>query len=442
MAHRADAVDTDSSFVHPLLLPLHMVIIALSLWVPPFPGRRELSAVLIVASYIPTIRGPVCDNPHLAYGVASLWGMTIRALTIHLLSDPDPERALYRIARTKKGGDRSGAHIEEVHAYGMGWRKLEWICSLMLSPRGGGWNYQIQMAAPSLQPTHASRRAFAKYLFKRLLMLYVILDACRTFDYMDPKRFMSPELDEQFWTWSNPYNITIAAVFEATVHGFAARYCIDLNYTVFSALCVFIGGQHPSEWPPLFGSLADIYRLSYFWGRVWHQLLRTMIAPWGDAVCRVLGVKNKTLVMLSRVIMGSFLSGVGHAAAVYAVTRGRYGWDSLWYFSVQAVGIIFEVAVCEMYRRLTGGNSKRTEKTEGKEKGKQRDSSGLSWGKVVGYIWVAAWLFYTGQWMWTDVRRANMGTMEPVPWSVFRWALGWPQSTKEIIAQGYVRQSG
>lgn len=440
MLHRTDTA-AESSLLNPLLVPLHFSVLILSLWVPPFPGRKELSVALILATYIPTLLAPVSDDPAIAFGVASLWGFTLRLLTIHLFSYPDPEQAYYRTGGTwkegGKGGDGKGdANREDVRAYGMGLLKLQWLLSLVMSPRGLGWNCQGQMPPPlPLLPTHTSgRRAYVKYALKRLLLLYLALDLCRTYDFVDPIRFMITDQDPQFWTLADPYNLDASTVINAAVHGIASRCFIDMQYMLISILFIFIGGQDPSEWRPFFGSLTDAYRLSYFWGRVWHQALRGIFIPWGDAICKVLRVKHKVVVLLVRVVIGSILSALGHASAVYSGTRGRHWWDTFWFFSIQAVGVIFEITVCELYGRLTGENLKRIKKTAEKANGKLlRDSSGLSWGKAVGYIWVAVWLLYTSQWMMADVQRVGLAQVNPVPWSVVRWVLKWPQTAQEVL---------
>lgn len=175
-------------------------------------------------------------------------------------------------------------------------------------------------------------------------------------------------------------------------------------------------------WPPLFGHLGGGYTLGYFWGRVWHQLLRGTLVGWGDAIFgstrgREGGGRGSRA---GRVLLGFGLSGLGHAGAVWVASGGRVkGGDSLRFFWGQGAAVVGEGWVLAIYQGVTGrGGSEGGAYTEGEKR----------WGRRLGFLWVGGWLVYSSAWQAGDMRRLGLAREgEPVPWSLVRWGVGWPQ---------------
>lgn len=410
---------------HSFLLPLHISTLIIPLLLPPFPWRRELSIALIIATYILTILTPFSLDPLINYSVASLWAFTARVLTIHLFSSPNPEAVLYRVksARKESGLQREaeengkgkkdiGKSREHPIAYGIGWKKLCWVGSLLFSPRGLNWTYEIPTVSPSVLPsTHLSRKSYAVYLFKRLATIYLLVDVARTFCYTNPSRYILESGS------SSPPPGVLETLLAALSNGTMSWGFIELQYLLLSVPGIWIFWQHPSQWPPLFGSIWECYRVGFLWGRGWHQLLRTTLYPWGNFVCTALNIRSKNVEQVVRVLVAFTLSGLGHASAVYIASRGRCGRESMIFFSLQALGILIEIGVLNGWRWLRQGGLGERERC---------------WGKYLGYAWVLGWLTWTSVFQAGDMRRLGLARGDPVPWSLVRWGLGWPQKFEEV----------
>ncbi|KAF8442671.1 membrane bound O-acyl transferase family-domain-containing protein [Terfezia claveryi] len=396
---------------HPLLLPLHISTLIIPLLLPPFPYRRVLSITLIVATYISTTITPFSPDPGISYAVASLWVFSLRVLTIHLFSSPNPEAVLYRVGSVGKEGEakKTRARKDVANTYGVGLKKLCWIGSLLFSLRGLNWSYQIPAVNPSVLPsTHLTWKSYAIYLFRRLVTIYLLIDVARTFCYINPSRYVLES------GTSSPLPGVLATILAALSNGTISWGFIELQYLLLSVPCIWILGQHPSQWPPLFGSVEDCYRVGYLWGRGWHQLLRATLLPWGDFLCTTLNIRSKNARQVVRVLVAFTLSGLGHSNVVYVVSRGKFGRESILFFFLQALGILIEIAVLNGWRWLRPGAPEDWQKR---------------WGKYLGYAWVLGWLSWTSMFQIQDMRRLGFG--EPMPWSLLRWGLGWPQKCKE-----------
>lgn len=103
----------------------------------------------------------------------------------------------------------------------------------------------------------------------------------------------------------------------------------------------------PEGWPPLYGSVWDVWSLRQWWGRFWHALLRYKLSATADwAVFRVLGLRR-----------GSFAARYAHLAGVFAASGlchvmmdviGPIKLEETYafrYFALQAVGIALEDGV-------------------------------------------------------------------------------------------------
>ncbi|KAF8418720.1 hypothetical protein EV426DRAFT_618103 [Tirmania nivea] len=409
----------------PLLLSLHISTLIITLILPPFPCRRELSIALIVVTYIFTALKPFSPDPRINYAVASLWVFSLRVLTIHLFSSPSPEAVFYRVGSARKDSDLQGEAKENhktkkdvgksreyPNTYGVGLKKLCWVGSLLFSPRGLNWTYQIPAVNPSVLPsTHFTRRSYAVYLFRRLAIIYLLVDAARTFCYTNPSRYILESGS------SSPPPGALETIVAALSNGTMSWGFIELLYLLLSVPGIWILGQHPNQWPPLFGGVEECYRVEFLWGRGWHQLLRTTLLPWGDFVRTTLNIKSENAGRVVKVLVAFTLSGFGHANAVYVGSKGMFGRESMLFFTLQALGIFIETGVLNGWRWL------RQEVPGEREK---------HWGRCLGYVWVFGWLSWTSVLQAGDMRRLGLAREDPVPWSLIRWGLGWPQKFEGV----------
>lgn len=105
---------------------------------PPFPLRRlTYLLVFLIFAYLCFLKSPIPPGwPQLQLALSLTWMYYLGWLAKMLLRRP--EHDFWRIGRP--------AH--EAEALPFGWGKLCWAYSLLATPRGVGWNFQI----PNLQP--------------------------------------------------------------------------------------------------------------------------------------------------------------------------------------------------------------------------------------------------------------------------------------------------
>ncbi|KAI5788244.1 hypothetical protein FPQ18DRAFT_412621 [Pyronema domesticum] len=377
----------------PWLLPLHHLLILLSFLAPPSPTRRRLSLLLIPLTFIPVLLRPISTDPAASYGAATTWVITLRAITVHLFSTPYPELVHRR--------ETDPVDIASLSLL----RKLEWTVSLLFSPRLIGFSQRPQPSRPNDAPSEStptpSRITFILRALLHSALLYLAIDLGRC--YTLTQAYTLPLGDPLFQLPSETSALHLRLL-NLAAQGTSAWCFISLQYHLLSLLFVLFGSS-PASWPPLFGSLSDASSLTKLWGGVWHQLLRTTIAPWGRAVGQVAGWamgdygQRGTIGYRIVIVMTGFaLSGLGHAAAVWGVNKSLGG--GAWgFFLWQGIGVGLEGLV-----------------------GWGEEVNG--WKRWAGMAWVLGWLLWTAGAMADELVLIGLYTGEPLPWSPVRAALG------------------
>lgn len=137
---------------------------------------------------------------------------------------------------------------------------------------------------------------------------------------------------------------------------------------------------------------------------VWHQLFRKSLTSYGTFISHgVLRIDKQRYPLFSRYLnlfLAFFVSGALHFYMDVTAGVPASKTHVIWFFCLQAFGIMFEDAVQELYRRMTG-------KSAGRE---------LVWyEKLIGYIWVVAFLVWsTPTWTYPTIRHAGKDRMVPV----------------------------
>jgi hypothetical protein len=147
----------------------------------------------------------------------------------------------------------------------------------------------------------------------------------------------------------------------------------------------FLRIDSPTDWPPLFGSIAEAYTVRRLWGKFWHGIVRRTFSGYAGLVWRYLlpfmprGGAAEKIWTLGFVFV---LSGAVHALASLNVGfRACGAWADVGWFGVSAGAILVEELVAWMARGLVGGGGKRREV-----------SMGLRW---LGYAWVFGLMFWS-----------------------------------------------
>ncbi|KAF5862107.1 hypothetical protein ETB97_012091 [Aspergillus alliaceus] len=159
--------------------------------------------------------------------------------------------------------------------------------------------------------------------------------------------------------------------------GIVCRSAITGMYTLAAVLLVALGIYDPAEWPPVFNSLTEAWSLRRLWGTAWHQTLRTLLVSNADFISfSVLRIPSKSLwACYPRLLFAFTVSGFVHMGMdlAFGVPRAQTG--AVWFFCLQAVGVIFESLIQSLFRAQI-----------------ERMSPVLK--RAIGYAWVALFLLW------------------------------------------------
>lgn len=124
---------------------------------------------------------------------------------------------------------------------------------------------------------------------------------------------------------------------------------------------------------------------------------------------RTLGIKDKTTGAVVHLFAVFTLSGVFHALPLRVMlgTEHRLPLGTVFFFFSQAIAILFEEAVVEMYTRAVGGSIELR-----------------SWHRLVGFAWVTAWLYWSLPYFLDDMFASGMMDASTIPFSVARAVAG------------------
>jgi len=131
--------------------------------------------------------------------------------------------------------------------------------TLQLNVRGVGWTDQVANLPPiSSDQASQSRGAFVRSRLIRLLVSLLVLDAAHLY-------YIHKQIGNRagILSWER--------VLHTVLLGMIAYCVIQSMHSFVATLAVASGWTAPSEWPELFGPLAEAYTIRRFWSRTWHQ---------------------------------------------------------------------------------------------------------------------------------------------------------------------------
>jgi hypothetical protein len=138
--------------------------------------------------------------------------------------------------------------------------------------------------------------------------------------------------------------------------------------------------------------------------KFWHQILKSPLASNANAITALLlpkSLQRSTLARYSKIFFSFALSGVSHAVSPLGSTKGSQQIrGTIFFFPAQVVGIAIEDLAIGCFRRVTG----------------RKDGGTL--GRVLGFVWVMAWMSWCCPiWVYPTLRRGGEGM---VPYSFIR----------------------
>ncbi|KIL63497.1 hypothetical protein M378DRAFT_164366 [Amanita muscaria Koide BX008] len=245
--------------------------------------------------------------------------------------------------------------------------RVKWTIKLTAALRGIGWSHEPTHVLPPPTSTSTTRSEFVVQQIGRLTLDILLYDAIITYARGNPSFA------------ANGYSIAgdgiVWRVVNVLVLGFGGAICIGIPYRIFSILAVSFAISEPREWPPLFGHVHDAYSLRTFWGRSWHQVLRWPGVSHGRFLAyELLHLHRKSKVAYLVQLYTTFaITALIHVGGEYTFLGYWSHRHALRFFLLQPIAITVEEFVIQTGRNLS---------IQG------------PW-RLLGYLWVLAWLTYT-----------------------------------------------
>ncbi|KAG1815115.1 membrane bound O-acyl transferase family-domain-containing protein [Suillus subaureus] len=340
----------------PFYIQLPFLTLQIFLFLDPSPPWNLFGAVAIALICWLIISPSVFVSWNIDTGVGYvdyMLGSTIASYAVHsfyLLS-------LGRPLKSIKNGDKLKVHEHW-------WKRILHVAHVMQSPRGVGWNYQVNnVPAAPRQP----RRSFILTSSLRAACHAVLFEVARLYVWYNPA-CSSVTVETRSYVARCADTIAFIGL---------TYWGLNAGYFAMAAGSVALGLHEPRMWLDLFGSWRDAYTVRRAWGRTWHQTLKWFLAPLGKATSSVLGFKRGTSRSLyAQVYVAFLLSGLVHTggdivlsgSTTTAASRPLF---SMPFFFSQAVVITFEDGLIRIARRLGVKDS--------------------AWTRALGFVWVAVW---------------------------------------------------
>ncbi|KAK7036140.1 MBOAT-2 domain-containing protein [Favolaschia claudopus] len=396
----------ESRRFHPILCLLFISLIVLGVVARPSPLRRLyfLPILLLTLYILPSTTGDFVGDYYL--GVTWLpW--CFFASDYILLRD---QRTLHRVPLNRRADSpdvkENSANIADASL----WQRLKWSIALLSSPRGIGWSHDPTHALPPRPSPDTSRTSFVLTRLWTAFGFFVLNDACNIYMSWNTMYHVDgPEWTACGWGW----RALAGAGWAINIYS-----SMMLNSSLLSAGCVALGISSPREWPALYGGPKEAYTVRRFWGRAWHQLMRSFLTSHGKFVSNtILRLPPGNLASYLQLYIAFAISGlIHHAGDAMAMRNGIRGGGSVTFFMLQACAITFEDFLIFL--------GKKTFKADSDLRKVKKSWVGL---RLVGYVWTWWWLALTlPGWLMPQVRGGLMdGQGLPVSLLLGIWRGEW-----------------
>ncbi|TEY34586.1 hypothetical protein BOTCAL_0625g00070 [Botryotinia calthae] len=185
-----------------------------------------------------------------------------------------------------------------------------------------------------------------------------------------------------------------------------SQFCyLQFFFSLAALLDVGLGGGEVRQWRPFFGEAKHAYTIRGLWAKSWHQNIQLNLKGPAEFITHsILHIPRSTLIARYLKILLTFaFSGATHVAADYGSGISPKQSGAMSFFCAQALGIMIEDAVQEIWRLM--GGKKNT-----------------LLGKTIGFIWVLAFTCWSSP-VWAyplarSMRREDMlltfGALKPL----------------------------
>ncbi|KAL3449074.1 membrane bound O-acyl transferase family-domain-containing protein [Aspergillus insuetus] len=198
------------------------------------------------------------------------------------------------------------------------------------------------------------------------------------------------------------HNLLIQILFTLSF-GLVTRAAIVGGHTAAALVAVALGDD-VVNWPPIFESLGEAKSLRGFWGKSWHQVLRTPLTSNATFLAFLLSLPPRSVgAHWLRVIIAFTGSGIIHSLCDigFGVPLDKTG--GLHFYTLQIFGFGVESVVSTVYKKV--------KKVYGVGFGENVE-------RVIGYIWVVGFMAWSTP-VWINpiiVSLAGDGTRVMSPW--------------------------
>jgi len=354
------------------------------------------------------------------------------------------------------------------------WHRLCWNADLLTNFRGSGWNWRISglpslpahvqqsLSQTSSQPTikdtpisHLGIRRYdtvpplLKHNIALLIRHYLTIDLILTLMHHDAyfsTGHHSTPAPSYATTILAPFPPVLLKIYRLLLSMLMVSTCLKfacaLGPPTFSYL---LSATHsplrhapsplhrlafmrisssPWLYPDAFGPYANVFVLGLrgWWGAWWHQLFRFAFQTAGEVAVDGVGVKREsTAGKVVQAFVVFFVSGCVHASGSVILSARREEArplrGAMMFFVVQHVGVMLEMGVRVVWRRVVGDGKVRSG-PDGRGVGERVVTTRVL--GAVRFVWVHVWFYFTAGLLVDDFARSGIWTFEPIGVSVFR----------------------
>ncbi|EFI28251.1 toxin biosynthesis protein [Coprinopsis cinerea okayama7 len=268
--------------------------------------------------------------------------------------------------------------------------RLKRSFDLVYAPRGVGWTHRIRGMANSAPNKSTATLPFLAKRMKIFVVQFILYELADL--VIQANQHFPPLLSDKWWLR--------ALVVIAHLTELRTRLLMTYELIIIGRVVTGLSEPDESEWPPLFGSVLEVYTVRRFWGQFWHQVLRRMLTTHSDFLAQCLGLRKRLIARYFKLHMAFFISAIVHYCGDFTIRQDWKG-GSMHYFLLQAAAITVEDALIYAGRRL----------------GCERWMS-KRWARLLGYAWVMAWFAATHPiWLGPQI---EVGFVTSRPPNVFR----------------------
>ncbi|CAG7993363.1 unnamed protein product [Penicillium salamii] len=359
-----------------------------------------MASIAIAYSIQSSVEKSFTSSKVAAYVSALCWANIANAVDILCLSRVTYTKQLeWERATTKQ--DLKKSQVLDCSKFS--WGRLLWAIELPFNLRRIGTPWQIKNIPPFYRANSQyipSRLEFLRYRFVVLCLALLTLGLLYRGENDEFLHEMfSTEKQRALYRGKN------VSAKEALSHlSLVGSYWVSLRashqllYSVCAILSVGLGMHEPASWPLGGASPAEAWSLRRFWGFTWHQTFRKFLTSNAEFISRsVLQIPPGTIWhRYCCLILAFAISAIIHIFMDLSRAIPLHQGGSIPFFALNTMGIMIEDLIVHVAAKVIG-------------------TKYAWWKRMVGYIWVIAWLFTTMSMYYYPIGRALIQAGERVP---------------------------